>query len=185
MAFKFPEENWHILLSPERESWQSIQNFLRTAEPKEEEVWADIGCGPGYFTLPLARRVRRVYAIDSSDFMLSVCFERAKEERLGNVEVLQCTEESIPLENKSVDVSLLANLFHELLKPDKFMEEVRRITRSKVILIDWHPVPSPAGPPIQDRVPKESLIEFMESRNFKLLEDNPIYPYHYFLVFKP
>jgi len=185
MVFKFPEENWEALLNPERESWQSVEEFFRVVKPKGEEVWADIGCGPGYFTLPLAKRVKKVYAIDSSPFMLSKCLERAKEEGFRNVETLGCDEERIPLEDKSVDVSLLANLFHELLKPEEFMEEVRRITRDRVIIVDWHPVPSPAGPPLEERVSKEEVLRFMEGRKFKLLEDSPVFPYHYLLVFRP
>ncbi|MCS7308405.1 MAG: methyltransferase domain-containing protein, partial [Aquificaceae bacterium] len=59
MAFKFPEE-----------SWQSLESFFNAVKPRPEEVWADIGCGPGYFTLPLAEKVKKVYAIDSSEFML-------------------------------------------------------------------------------------------------------------------
>ena len=184
MVFKFPEENWQVLLNPERESWQSVGEFFRVAEPEESEVWADIGCGPGYFTLPLAKKVMKVYAVDSSPFMLSKCLERAKEEGIENIETVECDEEHIPLEDRSVDVSLLANLFHELLRPEKFIEEVRRITRKRVIIIDWHPVPSPAGPPIEERIPKEEVLEFMESRGFRLLEDSSVFPYHYFLIFE-
>ncbi len=106
-------------------------------------------------------------------------------ERILNVEHVKCSEEKIPLKNKSVDVSLLANVFHELVKPKEFMEEVRRITRDRIIVIDWHPVPSPAGPPLEDRIPKEKVLEFMEKQGFELLIDSDLYPYHYFLVFKP
>ncbi|MCS6956976.1 MAG: class I SAM-dependent methyltransferase [Aquificaceae bacterium] len=184
MAFKFPEENWQVLLLPERESWQSLESFFNAVKPQPEEVWADIGCGPGYFTLPLAERVKKVYAIDSSEFMLQRCKERTQAVGLERVEYLQCTEDKIPLGDKEVDHSLLANLFHELLNPEAFMREVKRITRERIILIDWHPIPSPAGPPIEERVPEERAIEFMTSLGFRLLEKHKVYPYHYFLVFK-
>ena len=64
------------------------------------------------------------------------------------------------------------------------MQEVKRITKERIILIDWHPIPSPAGPPIEERVPEERAIEFMTSLGFRLLEEHKVYPYHYFLVFK-
>ncbi len=162
-----------------------MENFFKVAEPKEVEIWADIGAGPGYFTLPLAKKVKKVYCVDTSDFMLERCLERARKGGILNVEPVKCGEEKIPLENKSVDVSLLANVFHELVKPKEFMEEVRRITRDRIIVIDWHPVPSPAGPPLEDRIPKEKVLEFMEKQDFELLIDSDLYPYHYFLVFKP
>ncbi len=182
MAFKFPEENWQVLLLPERQSWQNLEDFFKVAKPNKEEVWADIGCGPGYFTIPLAERVKKVYAIDQSGFMLDRCRERAK--NLRNIEYIQCGENRIPLEDKSVNVSLLANLFHELLEPKAFMEEVNRITTHKIILIDWHPIPSPAGPPLEDRIPEEKVIDFMQKEGFKLVESHAIFPYHYFLVFQ-
>ncbi len=183
MVFKFPETNWQVLLLPQRESWQSVEDFFKVVEPREYEVWADIGCGPGYFTLPLAQHVKKVYAIDSSCFMLDRCRERTQD--LNNVEFIKCTEERIPLEDKSVHSSLLANLFHELLNPIAFMEEVRRITTDRIILIDWHPIPSPAGPPIEERVPKEKVLEFLQKHNFKVEKDLDVYPYHYFLIIKP
>lgn len=183
MALKFPEENWHTLLNPERQSWQNLEDFFRVVKPASEEIWADIGCGPGYFTLPLARRLRKVYAIDQSPFMLERCRERAQKEGLKNIEYILCEEDRIPLEDKAVSVSLIANLFHELLRPEDFLEEVARITSHRIILIDWHPVPSPAGPPLEERVPEEEVLSFMEKRGFKLLERHNVFPYHYFLIF--
>jgi len=184
MVFKFPEDNWQVLLNPERESWQSVEDFFNVAKPSSGETWADIGCGPGYFALPLAKRVKKVYAVDSSEFMLSRCLERAREEGIGNIQTAKCNEEHIPLEDKSVEASLLANLFHELLKPEAFMEEVRRITKDRLIIIDWHPLPSPAGPPLEERIPKDRVLEFMESMGFELIEDSRVFPYHYFLIYK-
>lgn len=32
MVFKFPEENWEALLNPERESWQSVEEFFRVVK---------------------------------------------------------------------------------------------------------------------------------------------------------
>ncbi len=184
MAFKFPEENWQVLLLPERESWQSLEKFFEVLKPHKEEVWADIGCGPGYFTLPLAKRVKKVYAVDQSPFMLERCKERAQREGLENITYIDCEEDQIPIEDKAVHVSLLANLFHELLKPKEFIQEVNRITSHLIVVIDWHPIPSPAGPPLEERVPEEKVIDFMQKEGFELLERHSVFPYHYFLIFK-
>ncbi len=123
MAFKFPPENWQVLLNPERQEWQSVDEFVRVAKPSSDQVWADVGCGPGYFTLPLARLVKKVYAVDLEEPMLEVCKERAEEEGLENVEFLRCSECDVPLPDESVDVVLMANLIHELESPDEFLRE--------------------------------------------------------------
>ncbi len=184
MAFKFPFENYQRLLSEERKSWQSPEKFLEVVKPKREEVWADVGCGPGYFTLELAKRVKFIYAIDYSQDMLRVCSERLKKNSLKNFKTLRSDEDRIPLEDKAVDRSLLANVLHELLKPEEFLKEVKRITKKEVIIIDWHPVPSPAGPPLEERIPQDRAKELAQRAGLKLKESLKVYPYHYFLVFE-
>ncbi|WP_340691022.1 class I SAM-dependent methyltransferase [Hydrogenobacter thermophilus] len=185
MAFKFPAENWKVLLNPERSSWQSIEVFLSAVNPSEEEVWADLGCGPGYFTIPLASKVKKVYAVDLEERMLEVCASRAKEEGITNMELIKCQEDCIPLPDEVAHRILMANLLHELVKPAEFLAEVRRISRpnAKIVVIDWHPIPSPAGPPVEERIPKEEAKKLMEENGFILVEDLEVYPYHYFLIF--
>ncbi|AAC06583.1 class I SAM-dependent methyltransferase [Aquifex aeolicus] len=186
MAFKFPAENWEVLLNPERSEWQSVEVFLKAVNPSENEVWVDLGCGPGYFTLPLAKRVKKVYAVDLEEKMLEVCEMRAREEGIENIEFVKCEEDRIPLPDEIADGVLMANLIHELIKPKEFLSEVKRISKpaAKIVVIDWHPLPSPAGPPLEERIPKEKAIEIMEDNGFVLEEDLDVYPYHYFLVFK-
>jgi len=44
MVFKFPAENWEVLLNPARSEWQSVEVFFKAINPLEDEVWADLGC---------------------------------------------------------------------------------------------------------------------------------------------
>jgi ubiquinone/menaquinone biosynthesis C-methylase UbiE len=186
MPSKFPSENWEVLLNKERQQWQNVDKFIEIVKPKKDEVWADIGCGPGYFALPLAKKVKKLYAIDLEEKMLNVCRERAKQENLENIEFLKSEESKIPLEDNSVDVVLLANIYHELHHPKEFLNELKRILKEngKVIVMDWHPVPSPSGPPLEERIPEEKVLQEIQKEGFQLLEKHDIYPYHYFLIFK-
>ncbi len=185
MPHKFPVENWERLLQEERSKWQSISLFLEKTNPQKEEIWADIGCGPGYFTLPIAERVKKVYAVDIHKEMIEICKKRAQEKNIKNIVYLLSSEEKIPAPTSSCHKVLLANVFHELLYPEKFLEEIKRILLPQGILylIDWHPIESPTGPPIEERIPEEKVISFFHQHGGKLLEKFPIYPYHYFLAF--
>lgn len=49
----------------------------------------DIGCGPGRIAVPIARRVRRVTALDSFPLMLGKCREYAAVSGVTNVDFLQ------------------------------------------------------------------------------------------------
>lgn len=53
----------------------------------------DIGSGPGTLALPIAKRVRKVTAIDFSKGMLSVLNQHAKDEKLENITTIQCSWE--------------------------------------------------------------------------------------------
>ncbi len=186
MGSKFPPERWEVLVNPERKNWQDVDVFFEVAEPKEDEVWVDIGCGPGYFALPLSKRVKKVYAVDIEREMLDKCKMRAEEENLSNIEYVLCTDEEIPLEDNIADAVLMANVFHELSNPEAIFGELRRFLKyeGRAYIIDWHPVESPAGPPIEERVPLEEVVNFLESQNFTSIREYKVYPYHYLVEFK-
>ncbi len=58
------------------------------------QVVADLGCGPGYFTIPLAEKVGesgRVYAVDSDIKSIQVVERKAQKRKLGNIEAHHCS----------------------------------------------------------------------------------------------
>ncbi len=186
MVFKFPPERWEVLVDPERKKWQDVGIFLEVSEPKEHEVWVDIGCGPGYFALPLSKIVKKVYAVDIEEEMLEKCKLRANEENINNIEYVRCSEEEIPIDDNIADGILLANVFHEFINPEAIFNEIRRILKNsgRAYIIDWHPVESPAGPPIEERIPMEEVINFLEDQEFKSIREYNVYPYHYLIEFR-
>ncbi len=185
MSHKFDPASMEKLLRAERAEFQPVEPLLRLLDPRPGERYADIGCGPGYFALPVAERVRpggKVYALDIAPEMLAMCRRRARERGLDDIVVtLQNGEHTIPLEATSVDGAWLANVFHELEAPLEFLREVRRILRpqGKLIVIDWEPVEMEMGPPLEHRVPREAVCEALEAAGFGGLATHAIYPYHY------
>jgi SAM-dependent methyltransferase len=57
----------------------------------------DIGCGPGNYALQLARRVKKVVALDPSPRMLDILQQRAAEEGITNIETIRLTWEEVDL----------------------------------------------------------------------------------------
>lgn len=60
----------------------------------------DIGCGTGNYALPLARRARRVVALDPAEEMLALLKERAAKEGVTNIEAVQMTWEDVDLDKQ-------------------------------------------------------------------------------------
>ena len=184
-AKRFPQENWQRLVSDERAQWQEVAAFLRVAQPRAKEVWLDFGCGPGYFSLPLAKHVWSVIAVDVSEAMLVICRQRAAEERLKNIEFLVADDRQFPLAGRSIDRALLANIFHELDEPQRVLLEIRRLLKEggKVLLIDWKPIETPTGPPLDHRVAEHIVIDTLENAGFAKEQSWDIFPFHYVLSF--
>lgn len=63
------------------------RQFLARMDLRDVETILDIGCGSGNLALPLARKVRRVYALDFSAEMLRLLRAGAKAENIQNLTV--------------------------------------------------------------------------------------------------
>ena len=51
----------------------------------KDGVGLDVACGTGFFTRPLAQKMRIVYGIDTSMGMLEKATEYAREKGIGNI----------------------------------------------------------------------------------------------------
>lgn len=72
---------------------------LKFLQPDIEVL--DIGCGPGTYTLDLARRAKKATALDPSSKMLDILEQRAAAENITNIETVCSTWEEINLEDRS------------------------------------------------------------------------------------
>lgn len=88
------QEFIQALLDPVRAERVDTFAVLTYSDINDRDTVADIGCGPGYFTIPLAKTLYngKLYALDIDDDMLEACRQRVAESRLGNVEILKCGE---------------------------------------------------------------------------------------------
>lgn len=184
MRHKFDPKNIGRLDTPERAQWQSLEAFLEILGPWADMAYADIGCGPGYFTLPVAERVGpqgKIYAIDLQPEMLQELERRAQAKGLKNVITVRSSEREIPLSSSCVDAACLANAFHELEEPVSFLREAQRILKSsgRLIVIDWKPIETPMGPPLSERVPLQTILEALQMAGFRRWHEHAIYPYHH------
>jgi ubiquinone/menaquinone biosynthesis C-methylase UbiE len=109
---------------------------------------ADIGCGPGFFTIPMAQMVGetgRVIAIDLQEGMLALLRPRA--ERAGVMERIRlhrCSETELGLD-ETVDFALAFYVVHEVPNVAAFLDQVRGILRADGRLLIVEPVGHVSG----------------------------------------
>lgn len=151
---------------------------------------ADFGCGHGYFSLLLAKRVGsdgKIFALDVVPEALKAIESRMKLEGIQNIEMKRCNlekEKGSGLLDASCDVVWLANLLFQTEDDEVVIKEVKRVLKQKgiAVFIDWRPG-VPLGPQGK-RVKPEKIKILFESNGFLFERDFPTDNYHFGMVFK-
>jgi ubiquinone/menaquinone biosynthesis C-methylase UbiE len=120
-----------------------VQNPMKILSPfiREGMVVLDMGCGPGFFTLPMAQlvgRTGRVIAVDLQEGMLKIVQSKVANTELENRIVLhQCAVDRVGVVDK-VDFVLLFYMVHEI--PDKagFFSEIASMLKpgGKILMVE-------------------------------------------------
>ncbi len=185
MAHKFDVKRVEILDSQDRIQFLNPDNILSRIGLDREMVLADLGCGTGFFTIPASLRVKKVYALDVQQEMLDILQNKIKKQKLANIETILSEESSIPLPDGSIDILLMANVFHELEDRSAILEEGKRIlsSRGKLAIVDWKKIEMDFGPPLEERLAEEEVISVCKDGGFEFQERSDAGPYNYLLVF--
>ena len=173
-----------VLESEDRKVWQNPDEILDAIKLKRSWVAADFGCGSGYFTVLLAPKVKKVYAIDIQKEMLSFVEDKVKRLGIKNIELRMSRSYEIPLENEAVDFMISVNTLHEFGDKSRMIKEMKRVIKHEgnLLIVDFKRQETGFGPPVRIRVKKEKAISLFECDGFTLLDTKDL-PYHYLLAF--
>jgi len=186
MPHKFPVESKHILIDPERKESTDPQRVIGLLPIQPHHVVADIGCGPGFFTIPFAKHLAqgRVFAVDMQQGMLDEVKARVEAEGLGNVDIRLSGELDIPLEKTSLDGVFLAYMLHETEGPLAFLRIIKKILKDGgwLCLLEWVKEEMEEGPPLEERIAEEDALELVQKAGFKVTARPKINEKHYIFV---
>ena len=171
MAHKFPIAMKAELDSPKRRRALNPAKTLRSLGIMPRMVVADIGCGTGFFTIPLAAVVGprgRVLAVDISREMIRDVGKRVEKAGLKNIKTVLSRENKIPVTSKRIDYCLLSSVVHELENRILFFRELKRLVKDggKVGIIEWKKIPSPLGPPLRERISPAAMRQILAENGF-------------------
>lgn len=181
---RFPTERWARLVSEERRALLNPDHFVDRLGVRVGSTVADLGAGPGFFTIPLAERVGpagRVYAVDVSPEMIRVLRERGLPPQ---VHAAVSEENGFPIADGIVDVALLAFVLHELSNPAAFLADVKRILApgGRFVVLEWIPKTEELGPPLHERLSVEASTRILSEGGFDVVEQGDANASNYFLV---
>lgn len=90
----------------------------------------DLGAGTGYLTIPAAKVVENiVYALDLDSKMLDIIEDKAKDNNIKNIKLIQGSIDNIPLSDNSVDIVLASLVLHEVNPLSKALEQIKRVIK--------------------------------------------------------
>lgn len=106
-------------------SWQAFGHLLLHILPPL--TVADLGSGEGLLSELLARRCKKVIAVDNSEKMVEFGARKAKKNGLKNLEFRLGDLQNPPVEPASVDLVILSQALHHAEKPDEAIKATHRM----------------------------------------------------------
>jgi ubiquinone/menaquinone biosynthesis C-methylase UbiE len=117
---------WLVRESRQRE--EDCRMLLDALKIEPGQTVCDLGCGNGFYTVELARRVGptgTVYAVDIQPEMLRMLAERATVENLPNIRPVLSTAIDPRLPAGKIDVVLCVDVYHEFSHPEAMLARIR------------------------------------------------------------
>jgi len=172
-----------------RTTWQKPARVLRALGVRRGHVVADVGAGPGFWTIPLARRVGRgghVFALDPEPAALDVLRRRVAKAGLRNVTPVLNGDTAPMLPDAACDLAVIVNVYHHFADPPRFLKHmVRSLKRGgRLVNIDWADRDTPKGPPARRRIPPAVFLAHARRAGLELVAEHRFLPYQYFLVLR-
>jgi ubiquinone/menaquinone biosynthesis C-methylase UbiE len=117
-------------------SWQAFGHLLLRVLPPV--VVADLGAGEGLLSELLARRAKKVIAVDNSEKIVEFGKAKAKKNGLKNLEFRQGDLQNPPIDPDSVDLVILSQALHHAEVPAEAIAAAHKILKSggQIMILD-------------------------------------------------
>lgn len=105
---------------PEREEEEKTDLLVDSLKFHEGEVVADIGCGSGYVSRKIAKKIGEtgtVYGVDIQEEMLALLAKRMAMFRITNVKPVMGTTTDPKVPAASCDTMIMVDVYHEFDQP--------------------------------------------------------------------
>jgi ArsR family transcriptional regulator len=117
-------------------SWQAFGHLLLRILPPL--TVADLGAGEGLLSELLARRCKKVIAVDNSEKIVEFGAAKAKKNGLKNLEFRRGDLQNPPIEPNSVDLAILSQALHHAENPAAALRSAHKIIKpgGQILILD-------------------------------------------------
>lgn len=176
---------------PEETYWESLFDIPlildRLKIDRTIEHVAELGCGYGTFTLPVARRIQgTIFTFDIEPAMIAHTLSRAEEEGVRNINpaLRDVLATGFGLESGCCDAVLLFNILH-FPKPEKLLCNAAKLLRpaGRLLAIHWRSdIATPRGPPLHLRPNPTDAQRWAKEAGLTVTATMELPPWHFGVV---
>ncbi len=179
MVHKFNVQDMHRLDSPERRKILPPEETLVKIGLNKNEIFIDIGCGIGYFSIPASKIIGdngKVFALDTSKEMIDELKKRISENRITNIEPIISDPYDFHLNSNTGTFGFMANVLHEIEDKINFLKETNKVLKKNgtLCIIEWQKKQTERGPPLEERMGESEIKELLEKTNFEITSIRPL-----------
>ncbi len=172
---------------PERKKWQDPEQILSAIGLSAGMVFADVGCGEGYFALPAARRVGpqgKVLAADINPEAVDALRRQAAAEGLLNLSAEAKAAEDTVFCTGCADIVFFGIDLHDFADPARVIRNAKTMLKpsGRLVDLDWKDEPMAMGPPPEKRFSREKAGKMIETAGFRIGSVQNAGPYHYLII---
>ncbi len=165
---------------------------VRQFNVRTNDYVADLGAGPGAYTLALADRIGekgKVYAIDLNHNLLLRLKNEARRKKLHHVDIIVGDLENkrgTKLKSNSLDAAIIANVLFFLDDKKAVFEEAHRILKDdgRLLVVDWRDSYGGIGPSQEHVVSEREARTLLHETGFEVVKEIEAGSHHYGMITK-
>jgi len=152
-----------------------LQAYYDFCDIQSNDMVLDVACGPGEFTIFIARRVLKAQGIDISDKEIDIANRLISRFGLDNI-AFDCDDvEKLPYANNSYSVVVCKSAFHHFADPELIFKEMIRCCKNKG-KISIQDIVAYEDSYINDYFEKfDKLVDISHNKTLSQIEFNKLY----------
>lgn len=116
------------------------KNLFSKMRISKDDTVLDLGCGEGSITIPIAGKVKKVTAIDSSSKMLEILAKKCKDKNIKNIDIIKENLEDVTLEKViKHDIVLLSRSLNGIYQIKQTLANINSIAKKYVYITLFGP----------------------------------------------
>ena len=183
------DESQDLQEDKERTEWQNPEFVVNLLGDLTDKTVADVGAGSGYFTFKIARKAKKVIALDIDPNSLE--YIQNQKSIVGkwadNIDT-RLTPADVPnLLDNEADIVLIVNTYAYIPNKDQYLSRLKKGIKKDgtLVIIDFKNGDIPVGPSDEAKVPSRRLEQSLQKAGFSRIKtDIKSLEYQYIITAK-